>query len=815
MPWRRRGVPIGERIPSSPTVSDRSSDQPGGAASQPGTSRVRPGSVSIVSSVLLVGLLAAIYVAAATLGLSLAPMHKSVSLVWPPTGIALAALLLFGYRLWPGIALGAFLINASTGVGLAVSAGIAAGNTLEAVAGTYLLRRLPRFRASLERPQDVLGFVALAAVLSTTVSATIGVASLCLGDAAVWPISGTLWWQWWLGDAMGALIIAPVLLTWARRHHIPWSLRWVGEAGALLVLLAAVSQLVFGGWFATGTIHSPLAFAVFPFSIWAALRFGQREAATTTLVVSAIATWDTASQVGPFMGATLTESFLLLQIFMSVVAVTALLLGAAIGGRRRVEEALQQSERRYRELFENATAIVYTADLDGRFTSFNKLGEQISGYSREELLGMSLADLAAPADMALARQMIARQAVEATPVVYELDIVAKGGRTVPLEVSTRLIAEEGRATGVEGVASDLTTRRQSEVALEQANRQLTEWVHELEARSRETTVLAEMGDLLLSCLTAEEAYAVIGAVTPKLFPAASGALGVLGPSRNLVEIVVSWGDPPPADPLFAPDRCWALRRGRAYRVDAPGAELVCGHVDPSLPSGYLCIPMMAHGEPLGVLHLRGGSIQPSQPNQPPEPLRESQQRLAGTVAERLSLTLANLRLRETLRGQSIRDPLTGLFNRRYMEETLELELARAARSHRTLGIIMLDVDHFKRLNDACGHDAGDTLLCELARLLESRVRQGDIACRYGGEEFVLIVAEAPLEMARRRAEQLRDEVRRLRVTHRGQLIGPITASLGVAAFPDHGKTSGALFQAADAALYQAKAQGRDKVIVAG
>jgi integral membrane sensor domain MASE1 len=161
--------------------------------------------VSIVSSVLLVGLLAAIYVAAAKLGLSLAPMHKSVSLVWPPTGIALAALLLFGYRLWPGIALGAFLINASTGVGLAVAAGIAAGNTLEALAGTYLLRRLTRFRPSLERPHDVLGLVALAAGLSTTVSATIGVASLCLGDAAVWPISRTLWWQWWLGDAMGAL----------------------------------------------------------------------------------------------------------------------------------------------------------------------------------------------------------------------------------------------------------------------------------------------------------------------------------------------------------------------------------------------------------------------------------------------------------------------------------------------------------------------------------------------------------------------------------------------------------------------------------
>src|SRR5207249_1704477 len=253
-------------------------------------------------------------------------------------------------------------------------------NTLEALAGVYLLQRLTGFRESLERLQDVLGFVALGAVVSTTVSASVGVASLCLGGAAPWSVYRDLWWQWWLGDAMGALLVAPVLLTWASRHQVTWSLRRVGEAGALLALLAVVSQLVFGGWFATGAINSPLGFAIFPFSIWAALRFSQREAATTTLVASAIAIWDTARQIGPFAGQTLTESSLLLQAFMSVVAVTALVLGAATGGRRRVEEALQQSERRYRELFENATLMVYTADPHGRFTSLNNLGEKITGY---------------------------------------------------------------------------------------------------------------------------------------------------------------------------------------------------------------------------------------------------------------------------------------------------------------------------------------------------------------------------------------------------------------------------------------------------
>ncbi len=796
------------------SVTDSGSSEPAGGPSRRGVPRVEAGSAFSVSSALLIAIIAVAYFVSAKLGLSLAPLHRNVSLAWPPTGIALAAVLLLGYRAWPGIALGAFLINASTGVGLAVAAGIAVGNTLEALAGAYLLWRVTGFRESLERLQDVLGFVTLGAAASTTVSATIGVASLCLGGAAPWSVYGDLWWQWWLGDAMGALLVAPVLLTWAARHHVTWSLRRVGEAAALLALLAVVSQLVFGGWFATGAINSPLGFAIFPFSIWAALRFSQREAATTTLIASAIAIWDTARDVGPFAGQTPTERFLLLQAFMGVVAVTALVLGAAIGGRRRVEEALQQSEWRYRELFENATLMVYTADPDGRFTSLNKLGEKIIGYTREEVVGVSLADLAAPAHVELVRRMIARQAVEEAPIVYAPEIMAKDGRTVALEVSTRLITDAGRAIGVQGMARDITKRRQTEAALEEANRKLTAWVNELEARTRQTALLNEMGDLLQSCLTTEEAYAAIGAFTPRLFPSESGALGVLGQSRNLVEVVVSWGDPPPTEQLFAPDRCWALRRGRAYRVEAPGTGLVCGHVDPSLSTGYLCVPMMAHGEPLGVLHLQGGSSRAGQPDQPPELLLESHRRLAVTVAEHIALALANLRLRETLRSQSILDPLTGLFNRRYMEETLELELARAARGERAIGIILLDLDHFKPLNDSCGHDAGDALLRELAGVLKSRVRDGDIACRYGGEEFVLILPEAPLELARRRAEELREEVKRLRVSHRGRVIGPITVSLGVAAFPDHGKNSATLLHAADAALYRAKDEGRDRVIIA-
>jgi len=189
---------------------------------------------------------------------------------------------------------------------------------------------------------------------------------------------------------MGALIVAPVLLTWAARREIAWTLRRVGEAGALLASLAVVSEMVFGGWLLGGGIGSPLAFTIFPFSIWAAMRFTQREAATATLLAFAIATWNTAREIGPFAGNTPTESFLLLQIFMGVVAVTALVLGAAIGGHRRVEEELRKSETRARAFLESAGEGILIVDRNGRIVHANVKIEQMFGYRRDELLGQNV-----------------------------------------------------------------------------------------------------------------------------------------------------------------------------------------------------------------------------------------------------------------------------------------------------------------------------------------------------------------------------------------------------------------------------------------
>ncbi len=357
-------------------------------------------------------------------------------------------------------------------------------------------------------------------------------------------------------------------------------------------------------------------------------------------------------------------------------------------------------------------------------------------------------------------------------------------------------------------------RLRTQGALQEANEKLTTSLAELQQRAHEATLLSELAEMLHTCLLAEEAYAVIAQFSQKLFPTDSGALYLLTESRNLVESVVVWGRSPFGEATFAPQDCWALRRGRLHLVTDSHNALVCGHLSPPLTVTSVCVPMMAQGDTLGVLHLHANTEVSRPEGAFQERSHEARTRLAVTLAEQIALALANLRLRERLRLQAIRDPLTDLYNRRYMQESLQRELHRAARKLCPLGMIVLDLDHFKDFNDTFGHDAGDTLLRALAQLLQRRTRREDIACRYGGEEFTVILPEAPLDVTRERAERLREELKRLSVTHNGQVLGEITLSAGVAVFPQHGATGEELLRAADNALYRAKTDGRDRVELA-
>ena len=406
----------------------------------------------------------------------------------------------------------------------------------------------------------------------------------------------------------------------------------------------------------------------------------------------------------------------------------------------------------------------------------------------------------------MGQRMLDPQVAGEVPLNFEMEIIGKDKTPIALGVSTRPVYRGGKAIGVQGIARDITKRKKTEEALHEANLKLEAWVSELEQRTREMTLLNDMGDILRACFTLEEAYNVIVRVAQQIFPVQVGALYVIAPSRNSVESVAMWGDPALAERVFSPQECWALRRGRMHWVENSRSGLICRHVHHPPTDGYLCIPMMAQSEAIGVLHL----VQPDNIK-----MTETKQRMAVTMSEHIAMALSNLRLHETLRSQSIRDPLTGLFNRRFMEESLELEIKRAARNQRPLGMIMIDLDHFKYFNDNFGHEAGDLLLKELGALLRGNIRGEDIACRYGGEEFTLILPEGTGAVTRQRAEFFKEAIQRLDIHYRGHPLGRITASMGVAIFPDHGRTAKALVEAADKALYRSKNAGRDKVTLAG
>jgi len=321
-------------------------------------------------------------------------------------------------------------------------------------------------------------------------------------------------------------------------------------------------------------------------------------------------------------------------------------------------------------------------------------------------------------------------------------------------------------------------------------------------RNRELVLLSELGELLQGCLSPEEAHQALLAKAPDLFPGSSGALLLLSNSRDVLEVACCWGESRLGESLFRPDDCWAMRRARLYSVSEGNSSLPCLHMAGATSKAYVCAPLLAQGDVLGVLHL-------ARPDG-----RAFPERMVSAAAEHSALSLANLRLKEKLRHQSIRDPLTGLYNRRYMEESLEREIKRAVRRGLPVGILMADVDHFKRLNDTFGHAAGDEALRVLGKFLLANLRGEDIACRFGGEELTVILPDSPLLSTQRRAEQLRERLSQspLRITETEEL--KVTLSVGVAAFPEHGSTGPLLLQAADGALYLAKKRGRDRVEVA-
>jgi signal transduction histidine kinase len=286
-------------------------------------------------------ILAIIYHLAARLGLRMAYFQANTSPVWPPTGIGLAALFILGYRYWPGITLSVLLGSILTGAPVNLAIGMALGNTLEALAAVYCLKVVVGLHQEIDRIQDVVGLV-LVSLVCTTIGASIGTLTLMITGLGQWQNLWPIWTTWWIGDLLGALVVTPVILTWTTLPFARISRRSSVEGGLLLLLTAAVTWFVFSSLPPIGVFHQALIYVIFPFVIWAALRFGQRGATLVVFIVSGIAIWGTSKGMGPFSLESKNDSLILLQTFMAVVSLTGLILAAATLERRKATEALRQ-----------------------------------------------------------------------------------------------------------------------------------------------------------------------------------------------------------------------------------------------------------------------------------------------------------------------------------------------------------------------------------------------------------------------------------------------------------------------------------------
>ena len=357
------------------------------------------------------------------------------------------------------------------------------------------------------------------------------------------------------------------------------------------------------------------------------------------------------------------------------------------------------------------------------------------------------------------------------------------------------------------ILRDAVRRQRYERDLFDANEKLATTIRALERQAREANLMKAAREELQLCTGLEQTQQCAARAFEQLLPATSGVLCLISNSRQAVELVASWNGSSAFSDSFALDACCGLRSGHT-RWRKPGqSEVHCAHFHDKAPEYYACIPLAAHGETLGMVYIEC-------PSPGVAAMVEAHQEPLDSMVELISMSIAGLNLRHRLEQQSIRDSLTDLFNRHFMEIALERELSRAARQHKPLSVLMLDVDHFKHFNDTFGHEAGDFVLREVAETLRETVRNEDIVCRYGGEEFVVILPEVGLEAAMERAEDLRRMVSQIRMRYRGEDLKEVRVSIGVALYPEHAESMGQILRAADSALYCAKHSGRNCVTLA-
>lgn len=674
----------------------------------------------------------------------------------------------------------------------------------------YVLRSILKIDLELRHRRDVVLYVTVTST-AAVIAALIGTACLVADHSISWAEYKPSTIGWFLGDAIGLLGIAPFLLVYV----VPLVRRWLGNSrvevqqrrdekqvfdaaglwealGQALVMLAVLWVIFPSRWG-----HYEHFYLAFIPVIWMALRPGIRR------VVVGLLGFNFGIVVAMHACPPTTILFTKVASLMLILSCVGLLVGTEVSERQHIATELNERTTYLNSLIEKSPLAIVVLDREGHVELANPAFNKLFLYDGSEI---SSGDDPSGSNE-LIPQVFAGHAQHTTVRQQRKD-----GRTLDLSLDAVPLVLNGQVRGAYLIYQDISEQIRASEAQRQHAESLDKLVQKLKRHTEQMTVLNRMGDLLECSATVKEACAVVSHSIEQLFPeASSGTLYLFRSSRNSLEAAVHWGDTTISEPLFVPEACWSLRRGQFHWSEQSGAAISCQHLRQGTAACSLCVPMVAQGNTLGILHLEfdRGVMQEREPDT--ESPQEAREQLAVRVAGQLGLSLASLQLRETLREQSIRDPLTGLYNRRFMEETLERELHRAARANECVSVLMLDLDHFKRFNDSFGHDAGDFVLRSISDLFVSYFRATDICCRYGGEEFAIVMPAAPADQAVARAEALREKLKSLELRHEKRHLGSLTVSIGIAAFPEHGRTAGELLKTADRCLYHSKKTGRDRV----
>ncbi len=465
---------------------------------------------------------------------------------------------------------------------------------------------------------------------------------------------------------------------------------------------------------------------------------------------------------------------------------------------------LKRSEANFRNTIENAPIGMALVSPEGECLHANQTLQDTLGYSNAELCSRSMFDITYPSDMSMTRDAMSKLIKGEMRIAHlEKRYIRKDGRIIWAMVSYSLIRDEqGLPLNFIIQIKDVSDRIQNEEKMRQLNERTMVTLNELKLLEHDENLLNKLNRSLQICVSGEEAYPRINLIAQELFPELSGGLSVFNQSANQLETVFQWGPDQLLPKLFFPIDCFAIREANTILVDDPQKAVPCNHYLTAPQGGYMGLPLLVHNDLIGVIHLVTAKG---------KKLTQHQQDIATSFGNIVKLALANINLRASLSELTLHDPLTNLYNRRYLNEFLSRELIRIAREKNTLCVAMLDIDNFKNFNDTYSHLAGDEILKSIGRLLISKFRESDISFRFGGEEFTVILPNMTLDNAFDRMDQFREQLKNTIAYYKNRPLPSITVSIGIAEAPRHGATIEEIIKAADHALYAAKEAGKDRV----